>query len=701
MMLAPQLRLKWRWSQGQIHCLLLAISCLGFAACIGLPSLAAAEAGDPLDELLHPAPEVPAAPPRGDELLQFEEFPTVVSATRQATPANMTAIPVFVIDGREIHNSGATSLPEILQYAPGMDVLKADRNHTQIGIRGMFSYTNDRILGLVDGIKSSHPVTGYIDYQQYPLFLEDIQRVEIVRGPTGAAWGANAFFGVINILTKDPADTQGVLATASVDQFGDNWSQFRWGSHAGQTRWRISAGYINQVPSSVAVDRDFRHDDGNRAFVVDSKLVVEPSDHTKITFGMAYTHEERDSMEVLAYQPNNAENVDLVRTWARYEHTLGADASTVWTGSFNYNDECLPSFFSARSLEAGLEGQWNYQGLKDHDISLGCSFRYAYADQFHNRSQDFTFAGDPNTELWSGAYFVDRIQVASRLWLEAQARGDLFQFDQAGQRADWSARLSAIVAADEDQNHVFRLSGAKSYRAPTMFLRTTSFQRFLLPTPPFPPDSYVVNVAQGRHLETETIWSAEAGYSGRFGHGFDLQINGYYQRYLHLLSARLVNRVPPQEFYQIDNIDGAFGYGAALHLNYRVANFEIGAWYSYNGFRAETVNGVLRATPPSPDKVGARMEWQPAEKWVTTLYYRYNNLTSSDGGTGGAAFAARDFNQLDFSILRQFPAIHGELLFAISDIFNDTAIPARDITTFNSPHVTPGRRFIGRFQVEF
>jgi hypothetical protein len=391
--------------------------------------------------------------------------------------------------------------------------------------------------------------------------------------------------------------------------------------------------------------------------------------------------------------------VDEVRTFGRLEQQLTETASTIWTASLNYADEILPSLYSARTLEAGLEGQWNYKGFNGHELSVGGSFRYDSSDQFHIKIQDFQFADDPNTELWGGLFLVDRWKIASRAWLECQARGDLFQFKQPGQSSDWSGRLSAIWALDEAQNHVLRISGAKSYRAPTQLLRTTSLERVPLPTPPFPPNSFAINVASGRDLSTETIWSAEAGYSGRIGSGFDLELNSYYQRYLDLLSVRLINRAPPQVFYETDNIPGAFGWGGSVVLNYHVNSFEFDVWYSYCGFRAEQDPVILRASPPSPNKVGATFEWQPADQWVATLNYRYADLTPGDAGANSTA---RAFHQMDVSVLRQFPTIRGELLLGVSDLFNNTSIPVRDIGSAATPaHVTPGRRFVGRVQFVF
>lgn len=638
--------------------------------------------------------------PAGGELLQFEEFPTVVSVTRQASASNLSSVPVSVITAQEIHRRGVMTIPQLFEFVPGMDVVKIDRNRTNVGIRGMFGSTQDRILGLVDGQKTAEVISGATNWQAYPLFIEDIKQIEVVRGPSGAAWGANAFYGVINILTKDPKDTQGFLATATADQFGDTYTQARYGGQSGAASWRVSGGYNSHVASNVARDRNTKTDDAGFSVMGDARLVIEADSSTKLTFGLAYLHQELQSPSLIGYNPTDDQNRNAVRGFMRYDFELSEELDTNWTFLYNYADNLLPSGWSSHDREAGVEGQFDYTGLANHTIAFGGSLRHMRADSYRTGAQDWQFIDDPNEEIWAGLFFVDRYQLNSRTWLELQARGDLFKFQQETQKGDWSGRAAAIFALDEALNHVFRVSGAKSYRAPTILLRATSLKRIPLPTPPFPPNTFAVNVSPGTRMRTETIWSLEAGYTGRMNQNLNLQVNGYYHRYFKLISAELTGTLGPASFYTTGNIDGAIGMGGELEMEYRLKerNLAARAYYAYAYFRADRPDALLRANPPSPHKAGVGIEWGFAERFDANLWYRYNDQTPGDSG---ADQSTRMFHQMDLNVLYHFYDGRGELLIGVVDLFNDTAYTTSDIGTIGQPEPTPGRTFVVRGQVNF
>lgn len=171
----------------------------------------------------------------------------VVSAARQVQKISELSVPVTVITAEDIHNSGLTSIPEILQFATGMDVLRLDRNRYAVGVRALHDMTSDRTLTLVNGRIANSAMFGGLEYWRLPVLVEDIQRIEIVRGPGGAAWGANAFTGVLNIITKKPEDVLGTFSTTTVNEYGDSYSHLRWAQQKGNWKWRVSTGYEERI----------------------------------------------------------------------------------------------------------------------------------------------------------------------------------------------------------------------------------------------------------------------------------------------------------------------------------------------------------------------------------------------------------------------------------------------------------------------
>ena len=137
----------------------------------------------------------------------------VTSVSKKEQKLAKTGAAIFVITQEDIRRSGATNIPDLLRMAPGVDVARIDANHWAISIRG-FDLFADKVLVLIDGrtvyVDSASNV--YWDQQDVPL--EDIDHIEVIRGPGGTVWGANAVNGVINIITKNAKATQGGLVTA-------------------------------------------------------------------------------------------------------------------------------------------------------------------------------------------------------------------------------------------------------------------------------------------------------------------------------------------------------------------------------------------------------------------------------------------------------------------------------------------------------
>jgi iron complex outermembrane receptor protein len=141
------------------------------------------------------------------ELLNLE----VTTVTRRESTVGDSPAAIFVITQDDIRRSGATSIPEALRLAPGLEVAQADSSTWAISARGFNSTSANKLLVLMDGRSVYAPVFSGVFWDVQDTTLEDIDRIEVIRGPAGALWGANAVNGVINIITKSAQDTQGLL----------------------------------------------------------------------------------------------------------------------------------------------------------------------------------------------------------------------------------------------------------------------------------------------------------------------------------------------------------------------------------------------------------------------------------------------------------------------------------------------------------
>ena len=147
----------------------------------------------------------------------------IVSATRSESKLSESPVPISVITAKEIADSGLDNIPDILARLPEIDVLHIGRSQTEVSLRGKGINFNRRLLVLIDGRTEYNDLFGVTLWHAFPIAMDDIERIEVVRGPASALFGANAYSGVINIITKAP-DADGVSIARA--QFGENGSDY-------------------------------------------------------------------------------------------------------------------------------------------------------------------------------------------------------------------------------------------------------------------------------------------------------------------------------------------------------------------------------------------------------------------------------------------------------------------------------------------
>ena len=138
----------------------------------------------------------------------------VTSVSKRTQKVGDAAAAVFVITQEDIRRSGATSIPDALRMAPGLEVARIDENKWAIGSRGFNGRFDNKLLVLIDGRSVYTPLFSGVYWNVQDIVLEDVDRIEVIRGPGATLWGANAVDGVINIITKSAKATQGGLLTA-------------------------------------------------------------------------------------------------------------------------------------------------------------------------------------------------------------------------------------------------------------------------------------------------------------------------------------------------------------------------------------------------------------------------------------------------------------------------------------------------------
>jgi iron complex outermembrane recepter protein len=168
--------------------------------------------------------------------LSLEELGSleVTSASKQPEQVWRTAAAIHVITREDIRRSGATTLPEVLRLAPGVEVARIDTTHWSVGVRGFGDQFSKSVLVLMDGRSVYTPLFAGVLWAVQETPLEDVERIEVIRGPGGTIWGANAVNGVINIITRRARDTHGPLAAAAGGSVDHALGVFRYGGGNGK-----------------------------------------------------------------------------------------------------------------------------------------------------------------------------------------------------------------------------------------------------------------------------------------------------------------------------------------------------------------------------------------------------------------------------------------------------------------------------------
>ncbi|OHB62186.1 MAG: hypothetical protein A2167_01775 [Planctomycetes bacterium RBG_13_46_10] len=627
----------------------------------------------------------------------------VVSASRQAQELNELSVPVSVVTAEDIHYSGLTTIPDILRFTPGVDVLQLDRNRAAVGVRGLHDPTSDRTLVLLNGRSAINPAFGGVEWEKLPVLLEDIDRIEVVRGPGGAAWGANAFSGVINIITKKPEDAVGVFASSTMNAFGDSYNHARWAAKDGNWSWRLSGGYEDRENSDKAGAGDyisgqpavtvfpsvgfnsFTAQDFARNWRFDSETVYNASEQTKYTFDASYANLNYGDYELIAYFPKRDILTSVSRLVSRIDHKFN-DGSSAYLQWFNNYDVSHHKVMTDRYFinENDIEGQFNFVAMEKHDISVGGNLRWLRFDVDAKIPESLDVVGGLTKERWAGLFAIDRFRLNDRLILEGQIRSDWY----SGTESDWSARSSVLYALDEKQNHIVRFGAAKAFRAPLVCLRKGMFSHVLIA-----PDTYLIHFIPNEELRNEETWSLEAGYKGKLADGLNLNVDTYYQRFTHLIGGLVT---PPMTF-QLHNIDGATAHGAEVELAKEIRHGRLSAWYAYNDLRTDQSHQNIRSLYPSKHKVGLTSRLNLSQDLTFNVNYSFNNAMNSyenssiDTGTS---------NRLDFTLAKRFAKGQGELLFGVSDLLDKIKEPVFSVGAFTA-HELPGRTFFARMQFKF
>jgi iron complex outermembrane receptor protein len=304
----------------------------------------------------------------------------VTSASKKEQKMSQVAAAIFVITQEQIHRSGATNIPDLLRMVPGLDVGQINSNTWAISARGFNHELSDKLLVLIDGRSVYTPTFGGVTWDTQDVPLEDIDRIEVIRGPGGTVWGANAVNGVINIITKKAGDTPGALVTGGGGTHEQIFGTTQYGGKINaDTSYRVFTKYLDRSSSP-----DFEGDssgDGwhllHGGFRIDTKLG--PADSVTVQ-GDIFSG--REGSEIIHTTIDPPENVNELRSANFY----GGNILGRWNHTFSNGSDTTFQFYSDGNTRNGPESreavstidfdfQHHLAPRSRHDLIWGLGYR--------------------------------------------------------------------------------------------------------------------------------------------------------------------------------------------------------------------------------------------------------------------------------------------------------------------------------------
>ncbi len=231
-----------------------------------------------------------------DEL--FFEIPLVLSANRLEQPISDAAVSISVIDRETIEQSGARNIPEILRLVPGIQVGYSgnefgDEPRYVVTYHGHSDQYSKQMQVLIDGRSIYDPFFGGINWKAIPININDIERIEVSRGPNMATYGANAFQAAINIITRTAAEDQGSFVQSNLGSNGITDVSYRFGGQNGDLDYRVTTSSYNDDGMDSA--NQFDYIDDTHSNNIDYRLDYQLNERNTLSYQGGYGENRQQS----------------------------------------------------------------------------------------------------------------------------------------------------------------------------------------------------------------------------------------------------------------------------------------------------------------------------------------------------------------------------------------------------------------------
>ena len=336
----------------------------------------------------------------------------VTTVSKKTTRLGDAPAAITVITAEDIRRNGFNSIPEALRMVPGFDVARIDASHWAISSRGLNQQYANTLLVLVDGRSVYTPAFGGVYWDAQDMTLDDLDRIEVIRGPGATLWGANAVNGVVNIISKSARETQGVLL--SVAQGNEEQPQLdaRYGGAVGEKfRYRVYTKYVNRDGLRQA-DGTGSYEDWHSFRTGFRSDWDRAADQLVTVQGDYYYLREQHLQDLIEWAP------PFVSTYTQHRKSEGGNVVARWTETLSdVSHISVQSYFdiydtdseSRRTADVQLEHR--FAPAAHHDVVWGLGYRDS-RDHLHLGASFVTVPARERLSLYT-AFAQDEISLAA------------------------------------------------------------------------------------------------------------------------------------------------------------------------------------------------------------------------------------------------------------------------------------------------
>jgi iron complex outermembrane receptor protein len=543
-----------------------------------------------------------------EELMDIEIV--ITSASRHAEPLADTAASVFVLTADQIRRSGATSIPELLRLVPGVEVARIDSNRWAVSMRGFNEQFANKLLVLVDGRSVYTPLFSGTFWDTLDLPLDNLERIEVVRGPGGPLWGANAVNGVIHIITRSTSEEGGGRVTVTAGDLDRALVDVKYGGSSENGGWRAWGRFAERA-ATRALDGSAGEDDwslGRAGFRADRRLGERDE---LLVQGDLYEGEIGNEFVLSAPPPQYAfagpvhSDIRGGSLQLRWTRALSTEEDLVVAGYLDHSERELDPFAEKRSNAFG-EFQRRFR-TRRHDLTVGASV-HGTRSRTEDRFQ-ISFSDPDRTVRRSSLFVQDELALSPGRW-SLILGGRLEHEELVGTYLQPTLRLAFL---------------SRAVRTPSQAEQDVSIVTAIVPGP---PDTYVT-FRGDRDVDPEVLEAFELGHRARIGKRLELDVTAYVQRYHDLIQLLQGSPEPLGADillpFEAINVAEADAHGLELSLDWLVrANTRLStAWTLFDLDLHSSESGVAidesseGDTPSSNLRLWLQHDFD--ERWRTDL----------------------------------------------------------------------------------